>query len=210
MKIVEELKGFSSNHLIINGDGTYPDKMILERICEKYNGVDKVIWYPRTPIKKQTGLSALNLIIENLSHGFCKIIFIVDGEHIKENPDIEIKKKLNSIGVNVTEITPLQDAFLIKCRHGNYNINLYCIISGPRTCIEEEVAKLIELQLNIRIDLSGNKNHIWRHRIKREIDQILNEKGKTLKQLLKETGRRKFEISFPNICAVLRKVEEEF
>ena len=198
MKIVEELKGHESNHVIINGDGTYPEKLILERICEKYNGYDKVIFYPRTAIKKQTGLSALNSIKNFPGYGFCKIIFIIDGEYISNDPNFEIREKLDSIGVDITEIIPLRKAFLIKCSFSNYNINLYWIISGPETCIEEEVAELIDLHFNIQIDLSGKRDEHWRHRIKHDINQVFKERKK-LKDLLRETGIKKLEKSFPNI-----------
>jgi len=206
MKLVEDQKGFKTIHLIINGDGTFPDKLILEKICEKYNGSDKIILYPRTGFKKQTGLSALNSIKTLVDRGYYKFIFIVDGEHIEEDPKSEIKTKLGEISINSEEeIIPLNDAFLMKCSYGSHSLFLYCIISGPDTCIEQDVVKFLEIKLNRRIPIPENKNP---KDLKKIIEQIANKKE--LKRLLKESGRRKLEEAFPNICAVLKEVENDF
>ncbi len=212
MKLVDDQKGYETKHVIINGDGTYPDKLILKIICEKYNGDNKIISYPRTGKKRQAGLSALNSIKTLLDRGFYNFIFIVDGEHIEVEPKSEIKKILDSIGVDSEkEIILHQDAFLMKCRSGHHNIYLYCIISGPDTFIEEEVKKFIELKLNIKIKVSvGKKDSNWKHEMKREIERILKEKNQKLKRLLEEAGRNILEESFPNICAVLKEVEKDF
>ncbi len=206
MKLVDDEKGFQTIHVIINGDGTFPDKLILEKICEKYNGPDKIILYPRTGIKKQTGLSAINSIKTLISKGFYKFIFIVDGEHIQGDAKREIKTKLDEISVNSEEvIIPLEDAFLMKCSLGLHNFSLYCIIWGPDTCIEQEVVRFLEVKLNRNIHIPEDKNP---KKLKIIIRQHANKNE--LKRLLKESGRRVLEDHFPNICAVLKEVENGF
>ncbi len=206
MKLVDDEKGIKTIHVIINGDGTSPDKLILEKICEKYNGPDKIILYPRTGIKKQTGLSALNSIRTLISRGYYKLIFIVDGEHIRGDAKRDIKTKLGGIGINSEEeIIPLNDAFLMKCSYGSHSLFLYCIIWGPDTCIEQEVVRFLEVKLNRRIPIPDNKNP---NELKRIIRQHANKNE--LKRLLKESGRRILEDAFPNMCAVLKEVENGF
>ena len=210
MKVVDNIKGFESYYLIISGNGTFPESVIFKSLCKKFNGYDKAIFSINTPLKKQTGLAALNAI-PLISKKFLinSIIFIIDGEHIKENASIEIKKYLEALGVNINEFNPLEGAFLIKCRFGPYNITLYCIILGPEVFIEEEVAKLIELKLGVRIDLSGKGDSSGRKTIKNQIKQVLREKGKNIGELVVTTSKSKLEDVFPNICAVLKKIEEE-
>ncbi len=210
MKLVDNLKGIESYYLIISGNGTFPERVIFKSLCKKFNGYDKAIFSINTPLKKQTGLAALNAI-PLISKKFLinSIIFIVDGEHIKENARIEIKKYLETTGISINEFNPLEGAFLIKCKSGPYDITLFCIILGPEIFIEEEVAKLIELKLGVRIDLSGKGYSSGRKTIKNQIKQVLREKGKNLGELVITTSKSKLEEVFPNICAVLKKIEEE-
>ena len=210
MKVVDNIKGFESYYLIISGNGTFPESVIFKSLCKKFNGYDKAIFSINTPLKKQTGLAALNAI-PLISKKFLinSIIFIIDGEHIKENARVEIKKYLETIGISINEFNPLEGAFLIKCKSGPYNITLYCIILGPEVFIEEEVAKLIELKLGVRIDLSGKGDSSGRKTIKNQIKQVLREKGKNIGELVVTTSKNKLEDVFPNICAVLKKIEEE-
>ena len=209
MKVVDNLRGIESYYLIISGNGTFPESAILKSLCKKYNGFDKAVFYINTPLKKQTGLAALNAIpLYPKKFQINSIIFILDGEHIKENASTEIRKHLESKGIGINEFIPLQGAFLIKCKSGNYDIILFCIILGPEVFIEEEVAKLIELKLGVRIDLSRRREPAGRKTIKNQIKQVLREKGKKIEELITTTSKSKLEETFPNICAVLKKIED--
>ncbi len=212
MRIEYDEKGLELKHIILNGDGESPEIPILESICNKYDGVDKIILYPRTPIKKPSGLSALDVIKDYLykRRRNRNFIFMVDGEYINENAIAEIRNKLTIIGIEIIdEIIPLQKAFLINCKSGNHNFKLYCVIWGPETCIEEEIKVFIELTLNIRINTpTGPSDAVWRAKLRKEIWNKISKRE--FKRLIKKAGRRKLEESFPNICAVLRKVEEDF
>jgi hypothetical protein len=209
MRLVESIKGIDSYYLIISGNGTFPESVIFKNLCKKFNGYDKAIFSINTPLKKQTGLDALNAI-PLLSEKFRinSIIFIVDGEHIKEKAAIEIQEHLKAKGISVNQVLPLQGAFLIKCKTGPYDVILFCIILGPEIFIEEEVAKLVEIKLGVKIDLSRKREPEGRKTIKKQIKQVLREKRKTIEELVMNTGITKLEEIFPNICAVLKKIEE--
>ena len=210
MKVVDNLKGIESYYLIISGNGTFPERVIFKSLCKKYNGYDKAIFSINTPLKKQTGLAALNAIpLYPKKFQINSIIFIVDGEHIKENARVEIKKYLKTLGISINEFNPLEGALLIKCKSGPYDITLFCIILGPEIFIEEEVAKLIELKLGVRIDLSRKREPDGRKSIKNQIKQVLRENRKRIEELVSTTSKSKLEEVFPNICAVLKKIEEE-
>lgn len=209
MRLVESIKGIDSYYLIISGNGTFPESVIFKNLCKKFNGYDKAIFSINTPLKKQTGLDALNAIpLYPKKFRTNSIIFIVDGEHIKENAVIEIQEHLESKGISVIEVLPLQGAFLIKCKTGPYDVILFCIIGGPEVFIEEEVAKLVELKLGVKIDLSRKREPAGRKVIKKQIKKVLREKRKTIEELVRNTGITKLEEIFPNICAVLKKIEE--
>lgn len=98
---------------------------------------------------------------------------------------------------------------MIKCKSGPYDIILFCIILGPEVFIEEEVVKMIELNLGVKIDISGKRETTGRKSIKNQIKRVLRQKGKTIEELVNKTGKAKLEQIFPNICAVLKKIEEE-
>jgi len=206
MRVVDNLKGTESYYLIISGNGTFPERPIFKSLCKKFNGFDKAVFYIDPPVKKQTGLHALNAIpLYPKKFQISSIIFIVDGEHVKENASIEIKEHLELIGVGIKELILLQGSFLIKCKSGPYDITLFCIILGPEVFIEEEVAKLIELKLGVRIDLSGKKEGSGRKSIKKRIKQVLRERGENIGELVTTSSKSKLEEVFPNICAVLKK-----
>lgn len=210
LKLVVDEKGLKLRHVILNGDGNFPEKMILEIICEKYNDKEKIILYPRKEVKRISGVSALNSIKTLGVRRYNNFIFIVDGEHIQEDPKSQVIRKLSSIGIAYEdEIIPLQDAFLIKCGTNPYKFNLYCIIWGPEACIEEEVKRFLELKLNIRINVpKGPKDANWRRILRHEINSIITRRE--LKRHLKETNIKMLETAFPNICAIFREIERNF
>ena len=210
MRLVEDLGKLRAQFLIITGDGRNELK-ILRALPEKYNGYDLILFFPFPPRSRKTGLNALNTLKDYKSDRINSIIYIVDGDTFEgESADVKIQKHLKSIGIDIINITPIRDAFLIKCTSGDQEIVLFCIISGPKTFIEEEIAKLIELKLRKKIDLSGNRDNNWKKRVKKDVIQTLRENKVKLEELIKNTGFMKVEASFPNICAVLKKIEDDY
>ncbi len=209
LRLIRELKKNKPLLIIITGDGR-SDVNILEELCKRYNGLDKILWYPVTIIKKPTGLSALDSV-KHLSrlYRINFFLFIVDGEYIERDANYQIQNYLQGIGIRSIEIVPIQEAFFIKCKIGSYNIILYCIILGPETFLEEEIIRLIEFELNISINLSGNRDSIWKERIKREIKQILLGRHTNVENLIKNASENNLEIAFPNLCAVFRNIEKD-
>ena len=206
---MKNLENLSPSYIIISGDRRNEFK-ILKELCREFNGQNKILWFPFTALSRKTGLSALNSIKLFPDLGINSIIFIVGGEYIEDDATTEIQEHLQSIGVGIVDIKPIQEALLINCRFGNHDIILFCNISGPETFIEEEIVKLIELKLGVKIDLLGNRDRSWKEIIKVKINQVLKEKHTKLEQLMRSTGRNNLERAFPNICVVLRKIEEDF
>ncbi|MHA1360499.1 MAG: hypothetical protein ACTSRC_20435 [Candidatus Helarchaeota archaeon] len=209
MRLIRELKNYKPLLIIVTGDGRR-DIKIFEELCSRFNGLDKIIWYPTTIIKKPTGLSALNRIKHLSSLYQIKFfIFIVDGEYIQVNVNSQIQNYLRGIGINVIEIEPIQEAFLINCKIGSHNVTLYCIILGPETFLEEEIIRLIELELDIPINLAGNRDSIWKDRIKKEIKQTLRENHTNVEDLIRNARVNNLNNAFPNLCVVFRNIEKD-
>lgn len=194
-------------YLIITGDGS-GDFKTFEALCEKYNGHHKTLWFPVLGLKKKTGLSALDSIKDFPGDfGINSIIYVVDGEFFNGDAMKQIEDYLIAIGIKITYSELIQEAFLMNCIIGSHKIILYCIILGPRTFIEEELARLIQFELNITIDLLGERDHNWKMRVKSDIDRILDENHTNIKKLIRIARRNNLEKAFPNICAVFGKIE---
>lgn len=212
MRLIEEPKGIDADYYIITGDGKREFE-ILGELCKKYTDQNKILWFPRRGLKRRSGLSALDAVTEIPGDtGINQIIYTVDAEHIEGDANLKIEEKLRSVGIDVIEVNRLNNALLINCNFGSFrNIVLYCIITGVTNCIEEEIAKLIELKYGIGIEISVERNANYRNRLKSEIDRTLRgiDRRLTVKTLVRDAGRRHVEESFPNICAVLREIERD-
>lgn len=68
---------------------------------------------------------------------------------------------------------------------------------------------MVEHHLSVKIDLSQKTESVGRKSIKNQIKQVLRERGKTIEELVTNTGKTKLAQIFPNICAILKKIEEE-
>ncbi len=207
MKLLDDQIGIKTRYIIINGNGRYPDYSILHRICEKYNGQEKIIIFPRTPFKNYRGLSALQNIKSYLGRGFRNFIFIVDREHISQDAYDDIKNNL--IGIEILDKDPIQDTFLLRCKKGNTEFNLFCSISGLTNCIEEGLKELIESQINISINVPPiESNANWRNSLKNALDTQVGRRR--IKSIIKQSGLRKLESAFPNLCAIFKNIEENY
>ena len=208
--LTNEMRGSHSIFLIITGDSSY-DLRILKEIGKKYNGNNKILFNPTLKVQHKRGKSAFNsLRVLAETYKTKVIICIIDGEYFSENIENELREALSDSVIEIIRIIPIREAYLIECKKGNYIIDLYCIISGIEECIEQEVVRLIKLKLNVDIDTSGIESKDGKNRVKREIKQILNRNGmKDAIDLIKRSGKVKLEEAFPNICMVLKKIEED-
>lgn len=210
MKLVEDKSVLNPNLIIITGEGR-TELNVMRGLTEVYNGQDIVLLFPLSASYRRTGKKAIESIkIIPEMYKITSIIYIVDGDVFESSKLNEIKDYLNSIGVEVEKHILIQDAILFHCKYGNLRIKLYCIISGPNIFIEEEIAKFLNIKYGCDIDLSGTRDYEWKNEIKKRIKSTLREKKIRLENLLKHTGKKKLEIAFPNYCAVLKCIEENF
>jgi len=210
LKLIDILGKIKPIAVIYTGDGINPEKKIIGKICENYDGQEKIIWFPRTIIRRESGFGALKGVKQFGNRGFSLQIFLVDGEYITDNVTEDIRRKFREYAININRITQIQDALLVNCSYGNININLYCIILGPTTCVEEGLARLVELELGAQINLSGNRDKEWRNALKKEIKRVLQENSTNYKNLIKNSNSVNLLEAYPNICAVFKDIEENY
>ena len=182
MNLVENLGTLKPDCIILTGDGRR-ELEVLRSLSKKYNGHDVILFFPFSPLPKKTGLNWLDALKTiSIKYLIDSIIYILDGEFFEINVSHkdQIQNHLKSIGIQIVESTSIAEALLINCKCREQKITLYCIISGPTTFIEEEIAQLIELKLHIPIDLSGTRDNAWKVGIKSKINLILREKTQQL------------------------------
>lgn len=205
MKIVNNFEN-DIDYAITIGDGKF-DGRVLSSLCRRFNGENPIIFHSNKIMSRKSGFSALNIIkFYPGDYGINSFIYIVDGEYIKNDAKAEICNYLRSL-VSLDSVTSIQSALLINCRTGPHAIVLYCIIAGPEIYIEEEIAVLLKVKLGIEINLNGNRDEQWKERVKGEVHKYL--KVHRIEKLIQETGISKLEKSFPNITAVIKRIEEE-
>jgi len=207
MQLVEDENYPNPNYIVFTGEGK-TELNVMKGLAHVYNGRDIILHFPLSTLSRRTGLTALKSI-KTTSKYYNSMIYIVDGDVFDNIPINEIQDYLKGIGIKINDVKLIREAFLINCEKGDKVINLYCIISG-QTFIEEEIACLIKLKWGIDIDITGIRDIPWKKRIKREVNQVLKEKNIRIESLIKETGKKKLEIAFPNFCAVLKKIEEDY
>lgn len=208
--LTNEMRESNSIFLIITGDSSY-DLRILKEIGIKYNGNDKILFNPTIKIQYKKGKSAFNsLRVLAEIYKAKTIICIIDGEYFCEDIENQLRNALTERVYEIISMLPIREAYLIECKKGNYIIDLYCIISGIEECIEQEIVRLIKLKLHVDINTSGIESREGKNRVKHEIRQTLNRNGmRDITDLIKVSGKAKLEEAFPNICSVLKKIEED-
>ncbi|MHA1144218.1 MAG: hypothetical protein ACTSRW_05730 [Candidatus Helarchaeota archaeon] len=63
MRLIDDPKNQTPSYHVISGDGR-SDIRVLRGFCDKYNGYDITLYFPKHPVGKQTGLKALKVYKE--------------------------------------------------------------------------------------------------------------------------------------------------
>ena len=138
------------------------------------------------------------------------MIYIVDGDTFTgESAKVKIKNYLTSRGLEIIEITSINEALLIECKYGDKDINVYCVISGPEIFIEQEIAKLLKICYGDKFNISTILSNQTKKQFKKEIFDYLKKNKIKLENLIGKTGKAKLNEAFPNFYSVLKKIEEE-
>ncbi|MHA1298014.1 MAG: hypothetical protein ACTSO9_01065 [Candidatus Helarchaeota archaeon] len=104
MQLVREyIKGKKILYMVATGNGG-ADFKALRELFSKFNG-SNIICFPEPRGKRYSGLGALRIIRDYTSdYKINSSIFLVDGEHIRNDFENEIQAKLREFAITVDNI----------------------------------------------------------------------------------------------------------
>lgn len=205
MEFVEELKNTKTIIWVLTGDG-HTEYRVLKGVARKYNGSQKVLFFPKLPLGFHFGggISVLKATKTHISKYNAKKFFcLIDREHIEtSDAEKEVESKLREFGFEVIGIQKLptndEEVLRVEGKLGTHKFILWVAINGKEKCIEENVAKLLEAEFGESIEPTKDcvKRALKRHNI--DIDQIIH-----------TANINKIKRSFPAIHAVLNGLEAD-
>lgn len=206
MELVEELKGAKTIIWVLTGNGPDESK-VLKGAARKYNGSEKVLFFPMLPrgFHYGAGLAILKITKIYVSkYNATKFLCLIDKEHVETAEAVgkEIKSKLREFGVEVINIQVLsakdEEALFVEGKVGAHNFTLCIAINGREKCIEENIAKLLEARFgeSVKPTKEGIKSALKKYRI--DIEQLIN-----------DAKISEIKPSFPAMHAVLSRLESD-
>ena len=188
MKVSDTPGGDSVVAYVITGNGR-AEYEILPPLAKKYNG-KKTLLFQKTPIpRKITGLKVLRSIkVVHKISGYTTYLILLDREHFT---DFKLKEVVSEIfrEYKIEGDNP----YLITVQ----NFRVILVILGDKKCIEENIAHLILLEFNERIEPE-----------KGAIRKFLREsKIKKRSKLIEIASKENLEIAFNSLVKALKMLE---
>ena len=203
MKLVEELKKPVKLIIgVLTGNGRR-EYRILKAIAKKYDGSEKLLYFPRRPgYLPGAKLSVLRVVKVYVSrYKINNFLCLIDKEHFT-GTDIEkeVEEKIREFGIEVTQIQRFnvntENAIYLNGIVGTRNFTLWMIIAGKEKCMEENLAKLIEIKFGEKI--APTKSNITKALRKHDVDT---------EKLLASVSIEQLKQSFPALNFVLSRLE---
>ena len=203
MKLVEELKKPVKLIIgVLTGNGRR-EYRILKAIAKKYDGSEKLLYFPRRPgYLPGAKLSVLRVVKVYVSrYKINNFLCLIDKEHFT-GTDIEkeVEEKIREFGIEVTQIQRFnantENAIYLNGIVGTRNFTLWMIIAGKEKCMEENLAKLIEIKFGEKIEPT-----------KSNITEALRKHDMDAEKLLASVSIEQLKQSFPALNFVLSRLE---
>jgi len=203
MKLVEELeKPVKLIIGVLTGNGRREHR-ILKAIAKKYDGSEKLLYFPRRPgYLPGAKLSVLRVVKVYVSrYKINNFLCLIDKEHFT-GTDIEkeVEEKIREFGIEVTQIQRFnantENAIYLNGIVGTRNFTLWMIIAGKEKCMEENLAKLIEIKFGEKIEPT-----------KSNITEALRKHDMDTEKLLASASIEQLKQSFPALNFVLSRLE---
>jgi hypothetical protein len=206
MKMTRDAKGQPVHAFVFTGDGRTEFKH-LSALCEKLNGVTKLLWFPELPMplrskEKQTGLAGLRIIRDLvITQGQSRLLFVVDREHFKSQPGEEseevktcLSRQVHARIQSVLKINQ-REAFLFKASISSRQFEL-CL--GIRSTHEQEMAQLIRLRFDLDVEPSDSV-----------IRKFLKQRKMDEEGLIRQCPHKHLAEAFPGLYSALEWVEKQ-
>ena len=203
MKLVEELKKPVKLIIgVLTGNGRR-EYRILKAIAKKYDGREKLLYFPRRPgYLPGAKFSVLRVVKVYVSrYKINNFLCLIDKEHFT-GTDIEkeVEEKIREFGIEVTQIQRFnantENAIYLNGIVGTRNFTLWMIIAGKEKCMEENLAKLIEIKFGEKIEPT-----------KSNITEALRKHDMDTEKLLASVSIEQLKQSFPALNFVLSRLE---
>ncbi len=194
MRVVEgEVLGTPHAYVLI-GDGPR-DLRVLRATAEKYNH-SRVLKVPQTPIR---GTGLVNVVksvstLANMRLRVSKYLVLIDKEHVDSLENV--RNELLKFGFEVLSIKVLgRYSWLFRVRKGAKEISIYFVVLGMIKCIEENLARLIEIVYGEKVG-----------RNKEDVNKWLRKHGLSDYELVSSAPRSKIEEAFPDLTKALKEL----
>lgn len=203
MEIVDKLEDKTISEgliCVLTGDGS-TEFRVLRALSERYDGKGIVLFTPGLPFPLRTGMVALCSIKNYLSlYKVQNILFIIDKDVITNDLLTDVKKVFSTYGIRLfsekKEIIEGEESLIIKVLVGNHEATIYIAVNGKEKEIEENIAKLIELEYDKTVPPN-----------KQEINKKLECIGVSMTALLKKAEQKNISLAFPSLDLALKEVE---
>jgi len=226
MIVVRELGSRKAAFLVSTGNGNI-EFDVMSAIAKKHNGRG-VLWFPKTLTEKLEirdrrratrgkvkGRSVYNIVnIYPGKYGITSFIFLMDAEHIESAEDV-VNYFRKELKVRVEDFRIFErGAFLIKGLVGSHRVRVYTAVLGEIKCIEEDIARLVEIELGIPIDVERTRSRFGEGRefkkfLRKTIMKVLREHDMRVKDLIDRASIRSLESAFPSLSKIFKIVENE-
>ncbi len=191
--------------MVLTGDGR-TDLRVLKLLALKYNG-RKILFYPKIPlVRKGTDvfadlLNPIDSIVEKYRK-ITKFLIIIDREHVSTGN--ELSAKLKKFKLRIHHHETIDDVVhIIKGMFGGREIIVYIVLCGIKWCLEEEIAKLIEIRYKTKVTASSCRE------LKINLRRFEKEHNKKLETIIEEASKKELECAFDGLTYVLKLLEKE-
>ncbi len=181
--------------IVITGNGRTEER-ILKSLAKRLNGEKKALLLPSI-LPRKSGVVALEGIAVLLNKGFKhkNFLFIVDKEHIPAEESFE--RTLHKSGFRVKTIKDEGNREItIKAIRGVCKVKIHVAIMGIKKDVEEDLAKLIELEYGDKIKPC-----------KEERRKYLKQRDLSIEEMIEGASIKNLEEAFKPLINMLKTLE---
>jgi len=178
---------------VLTGDGRR-EIPLMKGFSHLFDGASKIVFFPKTPISRKTGLSCLEAfkIVAskyNVTNGLC----LIDKEFVVgRDPSREVQNMLQNVGIQVRSVDLISSdedmCVTVNCSLGSRVILANVVFFGKVKCVEENISKLIKYVYGDTVPPR-----------KRRIDRYLKGKRLGLCDFILKSGKRNVKRAFPSL-----------
>lgn len=190
--------------LFASGDGPHEDR-VCKGFANHFDGDRIYVLSFKSPSLLRrgriTGLASLVVVrtyIERLRAN--RLLWTCDKEHFtNDNWMKQVSDKLVSMGMPTRVSSKWEDAAKLEVTLGSKNAILWCALTGMDEKLEENLSKLIELELHEKIAPD-----------KKEIFSLLRRKELKIEDLVKQANKENLRRATPSLFVVFEDIERHY